>query len=205
MINADFLVKKLMTHYGVFTITELSAVINIGQPAISKWIKNNSMNPIKKKCRELGIYNEIFSNLNTEKENPTRDDYFTDIISYSNIHMKKILKNWGVQGYGIAVGIILHLKMVEKLDEKNIDLLADDLKTSVFLVNKIIEDCELFKIENNIIELNIKENSCKEKEYDFLDNLLDKYDQAHEDKNNVQSNSTESESSTNRTNKNRNR
>ena len=52
-----------MNFYGVSTLTELSKKLDIGQPAITKWKKNNSITAIKKRCRELGIYNEIFANL----------------------------------------------------------------------------------------------------------------------------------------------
>lgn len=52
-----------MNFYGVYTLTELSKKLDIGQPAITKWKKNNSITAIKKRCRELGIYNEIFGNL----------------------------------------------------------------------------------------------------------------------------------------------
>ena len=58
-------IEKIMDYYEVHTITELSKILGIGQPAITKWKINNSILPIKKKCRELGIYNEIFGDLNT--------------------------------------------------------------------------------------------------------------------------------------------
>ena len=53
-----------MNFYTVFTMKELSEKIGISQQAISKWKNNNSIVAIKKKCRELGIYNEIFGDLN---------------------------------------------------------------------------------------------------------------------------------------------
>ena len=58
-------IEKIMDYYEVHTITELSKILGIGQPAITKWKINNSILPIKKKCRELGIYNEIFEDLNS--------------------------------------------------------------------------------------------------------------------------------------------
>lgn len=56
-----------MNFYTVFTMKELSEKIGISQQAISKWKNNNSIVAIKKKCRELGIYNEIFGDLNLNK------------------------------------------------------------------------------------------------------------------------------------------
>jgi len=63
-MNADELINKLLNYYRVHTISELSEKIGIGQPAISKWKINNSIKTIKKKCIELGIYNDIFGDIN---------------------------------------------------------------------------------------------------------------------------------------------
>jgi len=145
-MNAEFLIEKLLNFYKVSNVAELSTKINTSQKTISNWKIRNSVNAIKKKCRELDIYDEIFSNSHIVKQ----EDFFIDIMSYSNINMKKIIKNWGIQGYGIAIGIILYLKEKGTLEN------ADDLKTSTFLIKKVIEDCELFKIDDNIIELNIE-------------------------------------------------
>lgn len=66
MPNATMLIDRLMEYYNVKTISELAERIKIGQPAISKWKKNNYVKAIATKCRELGIYNEIFGdNFNT--------------------------------------------------------------------------------------------------------------------------------------------
>ena len=151
-MNEDYVFEKLFNHFKVSTIRDLSEKINMSESTVSKWRQRESINAIKKKCRELGIYKEIFSNTHIIKQ----EDFFIDIMSYSNINMKKIIKNWGIQGYGITVGIILYLKENDTLNLTDIDLLADDLKTSTFLIKKVIEDCELFKIDDNIIELNIE-------------------------------------------------
>lgn len=60
MNDASFYIDKMLNHYGIFTISELAETINVQQPVISGWRGRNSITPIKKKCRELGIYNEIF-------------------------------------------------------------------------------------------------------------------------------------------------
>ena len=69
MQNAEFFINKLLDFYNVTTVKELSNNMKIGQPSISKWKINNSVNAIKKKCRELGIYKEIFENTK-DSENP---------------------------------------------------------------------------------------------------------------------------------------
>lgn len=64
-MNAKELIEKLMEYYDVHTLSDLSVKMDIGQPSISKWKSNNSINAIKKKCRELGIYGDIFGDQNS--------------------------------------------------------------------------------------------------------------------------------------------
>ncbi len=65
-MDADFLINKLFDYYEVYSISELANKIGVKQPIISGWKSRNSINPIKKKCRELGIYTEIFGDINRE-------------------------------------------------------------------------------------------------------------------------------------------
>ena len=73
-----------MNFYTVFTMKELSEKIGISQQAISKWKNNNSIVAIKKKCRELGIYNEIFGDLNTQNIQNQTIDTQNGINSFNN-------------------------------------------------------------------------------------------------------------------------
>lgn len=82
-MNAEQLIDKLMSYYNVFSMHELSSKIGISQPAISKWKNNNSILAIKKKCRELGIYNEIFEDLNTNINN-FQNSKFNSSIAVNN-------------------------------------------------------------------------------------------------------------------------
>lgn len=59
--NADFYIERLLNHYNLNTISELAGILGIKQTSISSWRTRNSVNAIKKKCRELGIYDEIFT------------------------------------------------------------------------------------------------------------------------------------------------
>lgn len=49
-----------MNYFGTLTITELAEKLNMSQPAISQWKSKNYVKAISLKCKELGIYNEIF-------------------------------------------------------------------------------------------------------------------------------------------------
>ena len=60
MVNVNDVIQKMMNHYDLDTLSELSEVLKVSQPTISKWRARNTIIPIKKRCRELGIYNEIF-------------------------------------------------------------------------------------------------------------------------------------------------
>ncbi|MCT7589048.1 hypothetical protein [Aliarcobacter butzleri] len=82
-------IEKIMDYYEVHTITELSKILGIGQPAITKWKINNSILPIKKKCRELGIYNEIFGDLNSSIYNQTIRDNHGNNTQTGNVYSSK--------------------------------------------------------------------------------------------------------------------
>ncbi|KAB7888873.1 helix-turn-helix domain-containing protein [Poseidonibacter ostreae] len=61
MNDLEFYIDKLMDYYKVSTIVDLAQKIDSSQSTISSWRQRGSINAIKKKCRELGIYSEIFS------------------------------------------------------------------------------------------------------------------------------------------------
>ena len=80
--NAEFLIEKLLNFYKASNVAELSTKINTSQKTISNWKIRNSINAIKKGCRELGIYNEIFGDINSN----------IDIASEVNKGLKDINK-----------------------------------------------------------------------------------------------------------------
>ena len=59
-MNFNYYFNKMLDFYNVSTIKELSKITNIGASTISNWKQRQSITALKKKCRELGIYNEIF-------------------------------------------------------------------------------------------------------------------------------------------------
>lgn len=64
--EAEFFIEKLLKLYKVSNVAELSNKINTTQQTISNWNQRKSISALKKVCRELGIYNEIFKNTNKE-------------------------------------------------------------------------------------------------------------------------------------------
>ena len=87
--NAEFLIEKLLNFYKVSNVAELSTKINTSQKTISNWKIRNSINAIKKKCRELGIYNEIFGDLNSNINNQTIRDNHVNNTQTGNVYSSK--------------------------------------------------------------------------------------------------------------------
>lgn len=69
IMNFEYYFDKILDFYNVSTIKELSLSIDTGASTISNWKQRNSITALKKKCRELGIYNEIFGDINTNIQN----------------------------------------------------------------------------------------------------------------------------------------
>lgn len=67
MNEIELIFDKLYSYFNVATITELAQKLDMSQPAVTNWLRRNSISAIKKRCRELGIYNEIFGDLNLNK------------------------------------------------------------------------------------------------------------------------------------------
>lgn len=65
MNEIELIFEKLYSYFKVATITELAYQLDMSQPAVTNWLRRNSISAIKKRCRELGIYNEIFGDLNS--------------------------------------------------------------------------------------------------------------------------------------------
>ncbi len=63
--EAIFYIEKLLNYYNLTSLQELAKKLNIKQSSLSSWKSRNSINAIKNKCREIGIYNEIFGDLNS--------------------------------------------------------------------------------------------------------------------------------------------
>ncbi|OCL85987.1 hypothetical protein AAX26_01636 [Aliarcobacter thereius] len=64
MHNFTYFYDKLLNFYGVTSLQGLSNETKIPISTISSIKQRESITALKKKCRELGIYNEIFGDLN---------------------------------------------------------------------------------------------------------------------------------------------
>lgn len=68
-MTAEDLIYKLYSFFDVKNNLDLANKLETTAQTISNWKSRNSVNAIKKKCRELGIYNEIFGDLNSNISN----------------------------------------------------------------------------------------------------------------------------------------
>ncbi len=92
--NVEKILEKLFEYYKAANAAELSERINTSQKTISNWKVRNSISAIKKKCRELGIYNEIFGDLNTRDESDLIPDIFAKRLGVQNgEELMELLKN----------------------------------------------------------------------------------------------------------------
>ena len=161
MYTATMIINKLMEYYNVQTISELAEIIKIGQPAISKWKNNNSINPIKKKCKDLGIYNEIFDNLDsknnlsncTDPYEIDKDDYYYK-LNLKTINapkdFDKLIKNNNIIDIDNGTFSLLKEAYISSIN-------IDDIKNSrIHLMNFTFEFSNIknnfntyFKLEDN--------------------------------------------------------
>lgn len=84
--NVEHILEKLFEYYNVVNAAELSEKINTSQKTISNWKVRNSIGAVKKKCRELGIYNEIFGDSNASINNQTIRDNHGNLSQTGNVN-----------------------------------------------------------------------------------------------------------------------
>lgn len=90
MYDVAFYLDKLMDYYNVSTIIELAKKLETTQSTISSWKQRASINAVKKKCREAGIYNEIFADTifqqhgnNSQQIQNQQNEHSSNIIGIS--------------------------------------------------------------------------------------------------------------------------
>lgn len=91
-------------------------------------------------------------------------------------NVKRLVKDFNVQGYGIAVYLLETLAETEehKFPFSDIDLLADEMKVSIPVIKTVIESYELFEIiedEKGIIFISSQLNKWLEPYYIKIEKL----------------------------------
>ena len=128
--DANDLVDRLMEFYGVDTISELAEYIEVSQPTISRWIKSNSIEAIKKKSREKDIYKYLFDYFEVDLFQSSEYD------NLSKFDIERILKQnckkYGVKLETVEIKNKRLLYLIQQIDkyanEKEIKEVEDTLK-----------------------------------------------------------------------------
>ncbi|MFA7085618.1 MAG: helix-turn-helix domain-containing protein [Aliarcobacter sp.] len=84
--EAIFLIEKLLNYYNLTSLQELAEKLNIKQSSLSSWKSRNSINAIRNKCRELGIYNDIFGDFNSNINTQTIRDNHGNLSQTGNVY-----------------------------------------------------------------------------------------------------------------------
>lgn len=159
-MSADYIIKKMMDFYNVLTIKELAETIGISQQAISKWKNNNSIMAIKKRCRELGIYPEIFG------DTEITHDLQLGRRFYSDEEVKKMRAFIGDFDFTEID------KIKEECKKWNIRITSINNEKILNLFETLFRDCELNnkieELEKDIKELILKYNPRIDKKTEDL-------------------------------------
>ena len=83
-LTAEDLIYKLYFFFNVNNNLDLADKMKTTPQTISNWKSRNSVNAINKKCRELGIYNDIFGDLNMQNIQNQIIDTQNGINSFNN-------------------------------------------------------------------------------------------------------------------------
>ena len=129
-MNSENLIEKLLTYYNVKSVAELSPIISTSQATISNWKIRNSINAIKKKCRELGIYDEIFGDINTNHISGSN-------ISGSGVNNGDTIINNSSKPSSVPDFIIEDLEVLFKRAKDNKDSLIDAIDDFISAQKKL--------------------------------------------------------------------
>lgn len=99
MNNIEVIFDKLFNYYNVNSIKDLANIINTQPSTVSNWKQRSSVTAIKKKCRELGIYEDIFplsfeENDNNKKYKEEIEIIYEAILDDTKYRLKEKLKNY---------------------------------------------------------------------------------------------------------------
>lgn len=69
MDTVEEILESLFDYYKVSNVSQLAEKMNTSQARISNWKVRNSVSAIKRQCRELNIYDEVFKSNSSIEEN----------------------------------------------------------------------------------------------------------------------------------------
>jgi hypothetical protein len=105
-MESEIALEKLYQFYGVSSVNDLAEKMKVSRQTITNWKARNSINAIKKKCRELGIYNDIFGDIVINQINQGDDgragnrDYIENSTDHTFDELTISLINKCIDKYG---------------------------------------------------------------------------------------------------------
>ena len=117
-MEIEEIIQKLYDHYEVDSNIDLANKMSLAKQTITNWKSRNSVKAIKKKCRELGIYDDIFNDNNESNTSLKFEEIYTNL---------EILANAKENGFK-ELREKLNIIMTHSLDE-----LFDALEASEYL------------------------------------------------------------------------
>lgn len=136
MNNFTYFYDKLLNLYNVTSLKDLSEATNIPISTISSIKQRNSITALKKKCRELGVFNEIFEE---------KDIYYPD----NNYYVKQ------QQKLEKTMSTIKTLPINHEI----IDKATFDLFKEAYLKSIEYDDLKIFRV--HLMEYTFKDNFDK--------------------------------------------
>ena len=135
-MNIHDIFDRLFDFYKINSLVELSTILGISQPALSQWKSRNSISAVKKKCRELGIYDKIFQEKNTSSnKNPQQGDISLNEFYYDSLSDDNYDDNYYVKlTFKIReiTSILDSLTIDEKIiDKPTFDLFKESYSTAI--------------------------------------------------------------------------
>lgn len=130
-INTVF--DRLFDYYCINSLQELALKLGVSQPAISQWKTRNAISAVKKRCRELGIYNEIFGDLNSNINNQTIGDNHGNLSQTGNVYTSK--DNNDLNNIDEAV-LSTFKRAYSKCVDDNGDIIEDKLDELIIYLTK---------------------------------------------------------------------
>uniref|UniRef100_UPI004047894C hypothetical protein n=1 Tax=Aliarcobacter sp. TaxID=2321116 RepID=UPI004047894C len=136
MSEFDVFFEKLLEYYEVVTINELAKKINTGPSTISNWRQRKSINALKKKCRELGIYKEIFGEINKRSVLGIAANHFNvnsaeeviKLLQDTKSELKRTQNEWMMNTFGEEIVEILKTAATVMKDEKKKESFKNQIK-----------------------------------------------------------------------------
>ncbi|WP_201522928.1 hypothetical protein [Aliarcobacter butzleri] len=148
--QAEVLIDNLLAYYDVSTYSDLALKIDTTQANISVWKTRNSINAIKKKCKELGIYNEIFGNAEIKYDLELGKRFYSD---------EEVKKMRALSGDFDFTEID---KIKEECKKWNIRITDINNEKILYYFETLFRDCDmnnrLLELEKDIKDLILKYN-----------------------------------------------